>query len=69
MSYSQYKIGIVFYNALMGARNVRASLSPPHSEVEALLWEIEYIRNLCQFMITFATDFSQLVKIVLEPQE
>ena len=53
----------------MGARNTRASLSPIHAEVEALLWTIECMRNLRQFRVTFATDCSQLVKMVLKPEE
>ena len=35
-----------------------------HSEVEALLWAMECMRNLRQFRVTFATDCSQLVKII-----
>ena len=34
------------FDGLMRLRNVRASLSPLHSEVEALLWTIECMRNL-----------------------
>ncbi|XP_056848447.1 uncharacterized protein LOC130498828 [Raphanus sativus] len=37
------------FDSLMGARNVRASLSPLHSEVEALIWAMECMRNLRQF--------------------
>ena len=55
------------FDGLMGARNTRASLSPLHAEVEALIWAIECMRNLCQFQVTFATDCSQLVKMVSEP--
>ncbi|XP_056860083.1 uncharacterized protein LOC130508541 [Raphanus sativus] len=57
------------FAGLMGARNVRASLSPFHSEVEALIWAMECMRNLHQFRVTFATDCSQLVKMVSEPEE
>ena len=57
------------FDGLMGARNVRASLSPLHAEVEALLWEMECMRNLRQFQVTFVTDCSQLVKMVSEPEE
>ena len=39
----------------MGARNVRATLSPLHAEMEAPLWAMEYMRNLQQFQVTFAT--------------
>ena len=53
----------------MGTRNIKASLSPLHSEVEALIWKIECMRNLRQYHVTFATDCSQLVKIVSEQEE
>ena len=58
-----------WFDGLMGARNVRASLSPLHAEMEALLWAMECMRNLRQFQVTFATDCSQLVKMVSEPEE
>ncbi|XP_033128225.1 uncharacterized protein LOC117125827 [Brassica rapa] len=57
------------FAGLMGARNVRTSLSPLHAEMEALLWAMECMRNLRQFQVTFATDCSQLVKMVSEPEE
>ena len=57
------------FDGLLGARNVRASLSPLHAEIEALLWAMECMRNLRQFQVTFATDCSQLVKMVSEPEE
>ena len=53
----------------MGAQNVQTSLSPLHAEMEALLWAMECMRNLRQFQVTFATDCSQLVKMVSEPEE
>ena len=53
----------------MGARNIRASQSPLHSEIKALIWAMKCMRNLRQFNVTFATDCSQLVKIVSEPEE
>ena len=56
-------------DGLMGARNTRASQSPLHSEIEVLIWAMECMRNLRQFSVTFATDFSQLVKMVSEPEE
>ncbi|XP_056858420.1 uncharacterized protein LOC130507790, partial [Raphanus sativus] len=34
------------FDSLMGARNVRACLSPLHAEVEALIWAMECMRNL-----------------------
>jgi len=57
------------FEGLLGARNVRASISPLHAEMEALLWAMECMRNLRQFQVTFATDCSQLVKMVSEPDE
>ena len=71
-NYFRDKDGIVPYQVLMvylGARNVRACLSPLHSEVEALIWAMECMKNLRQFQVTFATDCSQLVKMVSEPEE
>ena len=52
----------------MGAITVRASLSPL-AEIDALIWVMECMRNLHQFQVMFATDCSQLVKMVSEPEE
>ena len=57
------------FERLLGARNVRASLSPLHAEIEALIWAMECMKNLRQYQVTFATDCSQLVKMVSEPEE
>jgi len=57
------------FDGLMGARNTRASLSPLHVEFESLIWAMECMRNLRQVRVTFATDCSQLVKMVSEPEE
>ena len=57
------------FDGLLGARNVRASLSPLHAEMEAFRWAMECMRNLRQFQVTFAMDCSQLVKMVSEPEE
>ena len=57
------------FKDLMRVRNVHATLTPLHAEMEALLWAIECMRNLRQFQVMFATDCSQLVKIVSEPEE
>ena len=46
------------FDGLMGARNVQASLSLLHAEMETLLWAMKCMRNL-----------RQLVKMVLEPEE
>ena len=53
----------------MGARNSRACISPLHAEMEALRWAMECMMNLHQFQVTFATDCSQLVKMVSEPED
>ena len=37
--------------------------------MEAILWAMECMRNLRQFQVTFATDCSQLVNMVSEPEE
>ena len=57
------------FEGLLWARNVRASLSPLHVEMEALIWEMECMKNLRQYRVTFATDCSQLMKMVSEPEE
>ena len=57
------------FDGLMGTRNVRASLLPLHAEMEALIWTMNCMRNLHQFQVTFATDCSQLVNMVSEPEE
>ncbi|KAL0853545.1 hypothetical protein Bca101_058697 [Brassica carinata] len=57
------------FEGLMGARNTRASQSPLHTEVEALIWTMECMRNLRQYHVRFAMDCSQLVKMVSEPEE
>ena len=57
------------FDGLIGARNVRVCLSPLHAEMETLIWAMECMRNLRQFQLTFATDCSQLVKMVSEPKE
>ena len=54
---------------LMGARNIQASFSPLHSEIEALIWTMKCMKNLRQFQVTFATDCSQLVKMVSESEK
>ena len=57
------------FKGLMGARNTRASLSPLHSEVEALIWVMESMRNLRQYHVTFAMDCIQLVKMAYAPED
>ena len=34
------------FDGFLGARNVRATLSPLHAEIEALLWAMECMKNL-----------------------
>lgn len=53
----------------MRVRNIRASVSPLHSKMEAVIWAMKCMMNLRQYQVTFATDCFQLVKIVSEPEE
>ena len=57
------------FDGLMRARNIRASQLPLHSDIEALIWKMKCMRNLRQLTVTFATNCSQLVKMVSEPEE
>ena len=57
------------FEGLLGARNVRTCLTPLHSEMDALIWATEYMKNLRQLQVTFATDCFRLVKMVWEPEE
>ena len=57
------------FDGLIGVRNARACVSPLHAEMETLLWAMKCMRNLRQFQVTFATDCSQLVKMVSKPEE
>lgn len=52
------------FDGLMRAKNTRTSQSPLHLEIETLIWEMECMRNLKQFSVTFTTNYSQLVKMV-----
>jgi len=53
----------------MGATNVRRSLSPLHTEVEALLWAMKCINGADNQDVAFFTDCSDLVKMVSSPTE
>ena len=53
----------------MEARNTRVSLSPLHSEIDAFIWAMKCMMNLRQYQVTFATNCSQLVKMVSESKE
>lgn len=57
------------FDGLMWLRNMRESLSPLHSEIEALIWIMECMRNLRQYHVTFETDCSPLVKMVSTPEK
>ncbi|XP_056864069.1 uncharacterized protein LOC130511208 [Raphanus sativus] len=54
---------------MMGAMNLRRSLSPLHAECEALIWAMECMKTLQFSDVVFATDCSQLVKMVSSPEE
>ena len=53
----------------MGAMNLRRSLSPMHAECETLIWAMEGMKTLHIFDVVFATDCSQLGKMVSTPEE
>lgn len=54
---------------MMGAMNLRRSLSALHAECEALIWAMECMNTLDFSDIVFATDCSQLVKMMSSPDE
>ena len=56
-------------DVMMGAMNLRRSLSPLHAEFEALIWAMECMNTLQFSDVVFATDCSQLVKMVSTPDE
>ena len=49
---------------MMDAMSIRRSLSPLHVECEALIWAMECMKTLQISEVVFATDCSQLVKMV-----
>ncbi|KAG7582071.1 Ribonuclease H-like superfamily [Arabidopsis suecica] len=53
----------------MGAANLRRSLSPLHTEVEALLWAMKCMIGADNQDVAFFTDCSDLVKMVSSPTE
>ena len=56
-------------DVMMGAMNLRRSLSPLHAECEALIWAMECMKTLQFSEVVFATDCSQLVKMVSSPED
>ncbi|KAL9293652.1 putative ribonuclease H domain-containing protein [Arabidopsis thaliana] len=53
----------------MGAANLRSSLSPLHTEVEALLWAMKCMIGADNQEVAFFTDCSDLMKMVSSPTE
>ncbi|KAG7568009.1 Ribonuclease H-like superfamily [Arabidopsis thaliana x Arabidopsis arenosa] len=53
----------------MGAANLRRSLSPLHTEFEALLWAMKCMIGADNQDVAFLTDCSDLVKMVSSPTE
>ncbi|KAG7536687.1 Ribonuclease H domain [Arabidopsis suecica] len=53
----------------MGAANLRRSLSPLHTEFEALLWAMKCMIGADNQEVAFFTDCSDLVKMVSSPTE
>ena len=54
---------------MMGAMNLRKSLSALHAECEALIWAMKCMKTLDYSDVVFATDCSQLVKMAPSPDE
>ncbi|ESQ51066.1 hypothetical protein EUTSA_v10023166mg [Eutrema salsugineum] len=50
---------------ILGARNVQRSLPPLHAELEGLLWAILCMSANRKMEVAFATDCSELVKMLL----
>ena len=53
----------------MAGMNLRRSLSALHAECEALIWAIKCMKTLDYSNVVFATNCSQLVKMVSSPDE
>lgn len=52
--------------SLVGAKGQRKSLTPLHVELETLIWEMKCMVMHQVLAITFKTDCSELVKMVLD---
>ncbi|XP_023641916.1 uncharacterized protein LOC111831529 [Capsella rubella] len=57
------------HSTIRGAMNVRRSLSPLHSEVEALVWAVRCMVGHNFRDVVFLTDCSDLVKMVSSPSD
>ncbi|EOA11936.1 hypothetical protein CARUB_v10016547mg, partial [Capsella rubella] len=51
----------------LGLKSFRRSLSPLHAELDALLWAMECMSKIGTFTTSFATDCSDLVKMIEKP--
>ena len=56
-------------DVMMGAMNLRKSLSPLYAECEALIWAMDCMKTLQFSDVVFATDCFQLVKMVSTPED
>lgn len=57
------------YGVLMGARNLRPSLIPLHTELEVLIWVMHYMISQQKTIVSFATNCVELVKMVEHPSD
>lgn len=62
-------IGASGVETLVGARNLRRSLSFLHSELEALIWAMHCLLANQKTEVTFATDSTELIKMLASPTE
>lgn len=53
--------------SIIGARNLQRTFSPLYSELEALIWVMHCLLEHQKTEITFATDSTELVKMVSSP--
>ena len=54
-------------DTMMGAMAIRKNLSHLHAECEALIWAMGCMKTIQISQVVFATDYSQLVKMVSTP--
>lgn len=55
--------------SLVGARNLRRSLSSLHAELEALIWAMHSLLANQRTDVAFVTDSTKLVKMVSSPMQ
>ncbi|CAA7051708.1 unnamed protein product [Microthlaspi erraticum] len=67
-------LGLYYFNTntlekLMGRCNLRRGISPPHAELEALIWAMQCMLNTGKLTMVFQMDYSDVVKMVSKPKK